>query len=624
MATDTFGKPVNGTDEDDILTPPDRTEATKFNGGDGNDRITGSDEGDEINAGDGDDTVEGGGGNDLIRGNDGDDTAVYRGSVLDFLFSDGQGNTTIVEDTRPDDGDEGIDTLKHIGTLEFPDFIFHVGVNNPPLVRLTDQTANEDDPLDITFDAFDLDGGTVVLDSMSVTGGSLSLPVATPVTVGNYTGVSFDVTFDPGTSYQGLAVNEFALETLSVQVSDGQGGVTTLTRELVIEGRNDPVLIDLAASDFSAAVTEDDSTPYLTDTGEIAFGDVDLLDTHSVEVVLTGMDGPVQGFNEEDALGFLGVVLSDTAGVALGTATWTFSVQNDEFQYLGATDVLTFTYDVTISDGNGSFATETVTATITGLNDAPEITGDITGRVTEDTILTVFGKLLGEDVDIGTGRLEWSIEGGGIGDYGTIEVDLFGGWTYRLENTNPEVQDLNLGDMLSDIFIFAVEDGEGGRTTQPVTINIFGLDDGENAINPLLQTFENGVSGGPGGLRFAGSWGTVNALDYLSDGRANNPYNPALQSGMFVANNNAGDVSVLRETNFDLESAYFTSPFASSLTLEVSAYDDGALLGTQTVSLVRGDTTFVEFDDALFDSVDEVRFAASGNFFAMDDLLIIG
>ncbi|MBV7394001.1 VCBS domain-containing protein [Mameliella sediminis] len=615
---------MNGTDGDDVLAAPDRTAPTKFNGGDGNDRITGSNAGDEINAGDGNDTVQGGGGDDLIRGNDGDDTAVYLGSIFDFLIYDGQGNATVVEDTNAGDGDEGTDTLKHVGTLEFADFTYSVGANNAPLVLLTDQVTDEDTPLDFSFDVFDFDGGTLVLDDLSVTGGSVSVAAPVPAPQGNYIGATYQVTFDPGTAFQYLAQQESSVQSITVQVSDGQGGVTVVSRNIIVEGVNDPVVIDAGASDFVGAVTEDDSAPLLEDTGDIAFSDVDLSDTHDVTVVLTGLDGPVQGFTEEDALGFLGVVVSDTSGVALGTATWTFAVQNDEFQYLGLGDVLTFTYDVTLSDGNGSTATETVTVTIAGVNDDPEITGDTVGRVTEDTILTAFGRLFGSDVDFETENLTWSVENDGIGEHGNISVDLFGGWTYQLNNTDPDVQNLDLGETLFDEFLFALEDGEGGRATQTVTISIFGLDDGENVINPLLQTFEDGVSGGPGQLSFVGPWRTVNGMEIFSLGRDTNPYNPALQSGMFVATNSAGEVAIARETNFDLESAYFTSPFAPTMTLLVSGYDDDVLIGTQTLTLTRGATSFVEFDDTIFDNVDEVRFEAAGQFFAMDDLLIVG
>ncbi|WP_417209496.1 VCBS domain-containing protein [Antarctobacter sp.] len=618
-----FGHPITGTDGDDTLAPVDPGEAVRINGGDGNDDITGSDQGDVINAGDGDDTIEGGGGDDTIRGNDGNDTAVYAGSIFDFLIYGGKGNATVVEDTSPDAGDEGTDTVKQIGTLLFGDFTYLIGQNNAPLVLMDDQTTDEDSVKVFTFDAFDFDGGTVSLDDISVSDGTVSAGGPVDVTNGNYTGGQFTVTFDPGAAFQYLAVGESATETVSVEVSDGQGGVSVLIRDIVIAGLNDGVVIDAGASDLTGAVTEDDSTPILTTSGSILFSDVDLSDTHVADAGLAGIDGLNDGLTGAAAEDFLTVAASDTTGVANGTADWSFSAENALFQYLGSGDSVTFSYDVNIDDGNGGAASEMIGITIFGVNDDPEIIGgDFTGEVTEDTLLTVSGTILAEDVDYGPDIFNWSVQGGGAGAYGSMSVDLFGTWTYTLDNVNADVQALELDETLTDTFIFVVDDGLGGEATQAVTITINGLADGEDVINPLLQTFEAGVSGGPGGFVFQGDWGTVDAT--LSDGRSGNPYDAALQSGMFVANNGAADVSIVRDTNFDLQSAYFTSPFAASMTLQVHGYDDGVLIGSQTINLTRDTTSFVEFDDATFDSVDEVVFEAGGAFFGMDNLLIIG
>lgn len=620
---DPFGLTITGTDADDTLAPDDPGSPVRFNGGDGNDDITGSDAGDEINAGDGNDTVQGGGGNDTIRGNDGDDRAVFAGSILDSLIYDGKGNATTVEDTSPDAGDEGTDTVKQVGTLQFRDFTYKLDENNAPLVRLGAQDTDEDTPRTFTFDAFDFDGGTLGLDDVSVSGGAVSIVDTAPVTEGNYSGETYTVTFDPGAGFHYLAVGESAKETITVEVSDGQGGVSVLTRDLLIAGRNDPVVIDSAASDLSASLTEDDGAPVLTTSGSIFFSDVDLSDTHVADAGYAGVAGLGDGLSGAAPEDFVTVVVSDTSGVADGVADWVFSAENALFQYLGGNDEVTLSYDVSISDGNGSIVSEFLGITILGLNDPPEITGgDFAGVVIEDTLLSVSGTISAKDVDFGPDIFNWSIEGGGTGAYGTMTVDLFGKWTYRLENTNADVQALELDETLEDSFVFVVDDGLGGEATQEVTITVRGLADGEDVINPLLQTFEEGVSNGPGGLVFRGDWGTVQATQ--SDGRGGNPYEPALQSGTFVANNGAADVSIVRDSNFDLESAYFTSPFATSMTLQVTGYDDGVLTGSQMITLSEGATTFVEFDNDRFGSVDEVVFEASGQFFAMDDLLIIG
>ncbi|WP_040310025.1 cadherin-like domain-containing protein, partial [Asticcacaulis biprosthecium] len=86
-----------------------------------------------------------------------------------------------------------------------------------------------------------------------------------------------------------------------------------------------------------------------------------------------------------------------------GTVNWTFSVDNDDIQFLAVGQTLTQTYDVTVSDGWAS-DTETVTITITGTNDAPVLTGVQAtledGTEDEDYIVSVEDLLAGfTDVD---------------------------------------------------------------------------------------------------------------------------------------------------------------------------------------------------------------------------------
>ena len=58
---------------------------------------------------------------------------------------------------------------------------------------------------------------------------------------------------------------------------------------------------------------------------------------------------------------------------------------------------------MTVNDGHGGTATQTVSITITGTNDAAVITGAATGTVVEDTAATLVtaGKLNIADVDTG-------------------------------------------------------------------------------------------------------------------------------------------------------------------------------------------------------------------------------
>ncbi|MGB2517913.1 VCBS domain-containing protein, partial [Shewanella algae] len=66
---------------------------------------------------------------------------------------------------------------------------------------------------------------------------------------------------------------------------------------------------------------------------------------------------------------------------------------------------MTLSFDVSVDDGNGGTDTDTVTVTITGTNDAPVLSYDMIGEVTEDVdVLSGMhsdrGDLSFTDVDI--------------------------------------------------------------------------------------------------------------------------------------------------------------------------------------------------------------------------------
>ena len=103
---------------------------------------------------------------------------------------------------------------------------------------------------------------------------------------------------------------------------------------------------------------------------------------------------------------------------------------------------VTDTITVTVDDGHGGTATQVVTVTITGTNDAAVITpskpGDDAGSVTEDDKLTTGGKLDVTDKDAGEASFKPQTDF--KGDHGKFSIDANGNWKYELDNADPKVQ----------------------------------------------------------------------------------------------------------------------------------------------------------------------------------------
>src|SRR6185436_3746659 len=116
---------------------------------------------------------------------------------------------------------------------------------------------------------------------------------------------------------------------------------------------------------------------------------------------------------------------------------------------------LTDTFTAMTVDGTAQL----VTITINGANDAAVITGTATGAVTEASGVnngtpgtpTATGDLSSTDVD--NPNDAWtavSSPAASASGFGSFTLTADGIWTYTLDNSNAEVQALNVGQTLTD------------------------------------------------------------------------------------------------------------------------------------------------------------------------------
>ncbi|BBS85833.1 hypothetical protein WP7W18E02_07300 [Aeromonas media] len=246
---------------------------------------------------------------------------------------------------------------------------------------------------------------------------------------------------------QYLGEGETKVETFVVKSVDGTEHTVTIT----ITGVNDAAVI--TGSD-TGGVTEDESTPLLTETGTLSVTDVDGADEAKF---LAG-----NGVASTGALGSLAI----TEGGA-----WTYQVDNSKVQYLGEGETKVETFVVTSVDGTE----HTVTITITGVNDSAVIGGTDSGAVTEDEstpLLTEAGTLSVTDVD-GADEAKFLAGNGtpSAGALGSLAITEGGAWTYNVDNS--KVQYLGEGETKVETFTVQSVDG----TEHTVTITITGVND---------------------------------------------------------------------------------------------------------------------------------------------------
>ncbi|EJL08639.1 VCBS domain-containing protein [Pseudomonas chlororaphis] len=264
--------------------------------------------------------------------------------------------------------------------------------------------------------------------------------------------------------------------TQTYDVAIGDGSVQTVT--ITITGTNDRPTLTIA--DTTGAMSEGNAAATLSDSGALSFADLDNIDSVTVSHTANGNIAWSGGTLNA------GVASALVTGFSVDQNSWDYS-SNQNLDFLGAGETITFSYTVVATDdsdaANAASATQIVSITITGSNDAPVLsfaTGNDAGAVQEDTTLSVSGQFSSTDIDHAA-TATWSINGSPIGSYGSIAVDSTGQWTYTLANGTDgvasAVQSLKAGESHNEVFSVQVSDGLGGVDTQLVTVTVTGRND---------------------------------------------------------------------------------------------------------------------------------------------------
>ncbi|EBA05545.1 VCBS domain-containing protein [Sagittula stellata] len=351
-------------------------------------------------------------------------------------------------------------------------------------------------------------------------------------------------TFDSGTTiFTGLSLGESLVLTYTVTATDVRGAEATHDIDITIEGRNnvptisiDPALPFLEQSDAAAQV--------LSQSGTLTFDNVDLGDTIDVTYSINGApiwSGDTLTAAQATALAE-GFSTGATGATTPGTIPWTYDATLD-LDFLGAGETITFSYRIVVDDFGGSLASDIVTFTITGTNDAPVLVADRNGNdlVTEAGTLnpgdpSATGKLLINDSDadahdtLPLSSVDGSAANIGTavaGTYGSLLVDAAGNWTYTLDDadadtealadpfgapgqtmtvagtnggvftvrtdgaysfdTNGAFDALAVGEFVNTSITYTVTDSNGGTDTAEINVAVRGRND-----QPVTAADENG------------------------------------------------------------------------------------------------------------------------------------
>lgn len=365
----------------------------------------------------------------------------------------------------------------------------------PGTIAFTDQDISDTHTVAVSVASETWSGGSAI---PAATLADLTNALATTLNDSTGTGSgSVNWTFSiPDSDLDFLAQGETLTTVYDVTVSDGSTSATD-TVTITAVGANDPVTI--TSGPESGTVAEQPNvtgspTPDTSAPGSLSFTDADLSDTHTVAVSLDSAVWsanpffvPAQTF--ADLQSALATTLNDSTGTGSGSVNWSFSIPDEDLDFLAAGDTLTATYDVTVSDGAGSSSTQNVVITMTGATD-PLVVNSVTAPVS-DTPFTDTGNVIGVGNVIFDGNdtagdfnttlsvtavngLASNLDNLVVGTYGDLFLDSSGSYSYI---ANSSVDPLTIGDNVTDQFNFTVTDSLGRTQNATLTFDIAGVDD---------------------------------------------------------------------------------------------------------------------------------------------------
>jgi trimeric autotransporter adhesin len=465
-----------------------------------------------------------------------------------------------------------------------------IGVNDGPVARGDLAAVSEDGTVTATGNVLTNDSDVDVGDVLSAANAGTYQGTYGSLVLQANGGYSYSLN-NTSSAVQSLRAGQQVSDVFTVTTSDGTASANA-NLTITVTGSNDgPV-----ARGDTAAVAEDG---IISATGNVLSNDSDV-DAGTVLSVANA--GTYQGIYGQ-------LVLQANGSYAYTLANSSSAVQSLRFGQQ-VTDVFT----LQSTDGIAT-AASSLTLTVTGSNDGPVVQADA-ASVSEDGIFTATGNVLTNDSDVDAGTvLQVTMPGNLIGQYGTLQLQANGSYTYTLNNTNTAVQGLRAGQQVQDIFAYTASDGMATSASQLV-VTLTGSNDGPVARGDLAAVAEDGIVTATGNVLTNDS--DVDAGDVLSvanagtyQGTYGNLILQANGSYSYALNNSSNAVQSLRAGQqvsdvFTVTTSDGTASANANLTITVTGSNDTPTLQTviadqsaqanQVFTLDLPDTTFQDID----------------------------
>ncbi|WPN76223.1 retention module-containing protein [Pseudomonas germanica] len=374
-------------------------------------------------------------------------------------------------------------------------------------------------------------------------------------------------------------------DTFAYTITDADGDTSTANLVLQIHNNDDPVIINgLDVNGGELSVYEknlsDGSAPdstALTQSGTFTITALDGVTTLTVGGIAVVTNGVAAGFPQSVTTPLGSTLIITGFNAATGVVSYSYTlVDNEAHPTANGANNLPEQFAVTVVDDNGTTANATLDVNI--VDDLPKAVDDSNAGTASETLLTLTGNVLTNDVQ-GADRVPTGpvTPGTFTGTYGTLVLNANGTYTYTLNTNDADFKNLHGGGNGTETFAYTITDADGDTSTANLVLNIHNNDD---------QVYLNGLDVNGGEL-------TIYEKN-LSDGTS--PDTPALtQSGTFTVTALDG-LQTLTVGGINVVTGGVAAGFPQSIvtplgsTLTITGYNPATGVVSYSYTLVNNET----------------------------------
>ncbi len=361
-----------------------------------------------------------------------------------------------------------------------------------------------------------------------------------PVIAGTFTGTygtlelhtdgTYTYTLNPtDADFKNLHGGGNGTENFTYTITDSDGDTSTANLVLQIHNNDDPVVIsgldvnggELTVYEKNLSTGSAPDANALTQSGTFTITALDGVTTLTVGGIAVVTNGVAAGFPQSVTTP-LGSTLTITGfNATTGVVSYSYTlVDNEAHPTANGANNLPEQFAVTVVDDNGTTANATLDVNI--IDDLPKAVNDSNANTASETLLTLTGNVLTNDVQ-GADRVPTGPVTAGTftGTYGTLELHTDGTYTYTLNPTDADFKNLHGGGNGTENFTYTITDSDGDTSTANLVLQIHNNDDpvvisGLDVNGGELTVYEKNLSDGSApdssALTQSGTF-TITALD---------------------------------------------------------------------------------------------------------------